>query len=171
MSLLLSWLIRETPLPISWKNVSPGLVVESQFRHLADALPKYHSRTPSGFSPDVLFTPPQMSAEIFVYARLPNTCVTFVAPPPIAGVLEPLSDRYRKEPAEAVRRNVKRAHTAAFVPGTVVPIDLTPVSPAPVQNNSLPTKSPPAKAPPAISPVVPPSPHLPPAQMVANLSN
>ena len=90
----------------------------------------------------VLFTMPQISAEGFVYARLPHICVTFVDSPPIAGVLAPRSDRYKQENAETAHRNINRAQNAAFFPGTVVPLSLPPVHPAPVQNTSHPAKSP-----------------------------
>ena len=85
---------------------------------------------------------PQMSAESFFYTHLPHTCVTFVDPLPIAVVLAPHSDGYKKEHAETAHRNINRAQTAAFFPGTVMPLALPPVPPSPTQNASLPAKSP-----------------------------
>ena len=81
--------------------------------------------SPWNFASDVIFTPPQLSANNLAYTRLPHVLSTFVASHPVSSVFAPYSDKFAKNSdPRAIHRNVDRAQSAAYLPGTVIPLVL-----------------------------------------------
>ena len=68
---------------------------------------------------------PKLSANNLFYTRLPHVLATFVASPPVSSVFAPYSGKFAKNSDHrAIRRNLDRAQSDAYLHGTVIPLVL-----------------------------------------------